>query len=153
MSLHEKVSRRVRRWDADIVVDPGITAAQWRAVMRPSRVRIAAGVGLIVVVAPLVIAQLASGWHLRPLRVLAFAGIVVLLLLIAFVAVTVADARASLPLRHPHLFSVRRSDPGAGALPTRRGPRPLPGVALTRARRRGGPRDAAPRHRQHRPHS
>lgn len=153
MSLHEKVSRRVRRWDADIVVDPGITAAQWRAVMRPSRVRIVAGVGLIVVIAPLVIAQLASGWHLRPLRVLAFAGIVVVLLLIAFVAVTVADARASLPQRHPHLFSVRRSNPDAGALLARRGPRPLPGVALTRARRRGGPRDAAPTYRQHRPHS
>ncbi|WP_091500865.1 hypothetical protein [Microbacterium sp. cf332] len=108
MSLHDKVSRRVRRWDADIVVNPRITPAQWRAVRRPCRIRIAAGLVLSVVVAALVAVQLVGGWHLRPLRVLAFAGIVVVILLLASVAVTVANARASLPQQHPHLFWSRR---------------------------------------------
>ncbi|MEH3088289.1 MAG: hypothetical protein PGN24_01420 [Microbacterium arborescens] len=116
MSLHDRVSRRVRRWDADIVVNPEITPAQWRAVRRPWRIRIAAGVGLSVVVAALVAVQLVSGWHLRPLRVLAFAGAVAVVLLLAFVAVTVANARVALPQRHPHLFSSRRQvDDSLGA--------------------------------------
>lgn len=72
MSLHGAVSSRVRR---------------------VRRIRVAVGIGLIVVVAALVLAQLVAGWHLRELRVLAFAGLVVIVLLTAFVAVTVANGR------------------------------------------------------------
>jgi len=72
MSRHDAVNRRARRVRG---------------------IRVAVGVALIVVVSALVLVQVATGWHLRQLRVLAFAGLVVIVLLGAFVAVTVANGR------------------------------------------------------------
>lgn len=72
MSLHGTVNTRMRR---------------------ARRIRVMVGLGLIAVIATLVFVQVATGWHLRQLRVLAFAGIVVVFLLAAFVAVTFANGR------------------------------------------------------------
>ncbi|MFS0713107.1 hypothetical protein ABC195_04435 [Microbacterium sp. 2P01SA-2] len=66
-------------------------------VRRARGIRVAVGIGMIVVVAALVLAQVVTGWHLRELRVLAFAGLMVIVLLTAFVAVTVTNGRRVSP--------------------------------------------------------
>lgn len=114
MSTHEKVSRRVRRWDADVVVDPAITRAQWRAVRRRVQGPVAVGLVLGVALAVAVVLPFGWGWEERVLRVVAFAGVVAVALILAFVAVAVTHARSSLPQRHPSLFTSRRATTAAG---------------------------------------
>jgi len=115
MSIHEKVSRRVRRWDADVVVDPAITRAQWRAVRRRVRGPVAVGLGLSAVLGlGVLLIAFGWGWEERTMRVVTFGGVVTVALILAFVTVAVTRARSTLPQRHPALFTSRRATSGAG---------------------------------------
>ncbi|MDD7963151.1 hypothetical protein [Microbacterium thalli] len=115
MSIHEKVSRRVRRWDADVVVDPAITRAQWRAVRRRVRGPVAVGLGLSAVLGlGVLLIAFGWGWEERTMRVVTFGGVVTVALILAFVTVAVTRARSTLPQRHPALFTSRRATSGSG---------------------------------------
>lgn len=113
MSIHEKVSRRVRRWDADVVVDPAITRAQWRAVRWRVRIPVALGLGLSAVLGlGVLLLAFGWGWEERAMRVVTFGGVVSVALIVAFVSVAVTHARSTLPQRHPALFTSRRAASG-----------------------------------------
>jgi len=104
VNIHQKVSRKVAKWNPNVVVNSTITAAEWRAIRRSAHIRFFVGLVLATSGTAFAISLWALQWDSREARVLGLGVMTVALILTALTFVQAAEARTYIAERHPAYF-------------------------------------------------